>query len=79
MKFINVRTCDTYGMRLLGIPLGSSPIKPEGWDPTGLKYRKVTTDHGSAVEYDGRRRKRSEGERGRDGGREKETDGERKR
>jgi hypothetical protein len=27
------------GMRLLGMPLGSSPIRPLGFAPTGLKYR----------------------------------------
>jgi len=26
------------GTRLLGIPVGSSPISAEGWAPTGLKY-----------------------------------------
>ena len=26
------------GMRLLGTPCGSSPISPDGWAPTGLKY-----------------------------------------
>jgi hypothetical protein len=31
-------------MRLLGMPLGSSPMRPDGCDPTGLKYRNTTTD-----------------------------------
>ena len=26
------------GTKLLGIPFGFSPIKPDGWAPTGLKY-----------------------------------------
>jgi hypothetical protein len=28
----------TKGMRLLGTPLGNSPIRAEGWAPMGLKY-----------------------------------------
>ena len=56
------------------MPLGSSPIRPEGWDPTGLKYRKVTTDHGSAVESNGRRgEERREKERVEESKREGET------
>ena len=48
------------------MPFGSSPIRPDGWDPTGLKYRKVTTDHGSAVESNGRRGEERRGERRRE-------------
>jgi hypothetical protein len=29
-----------YGIRLVNAFVGSSPIRPEGWAPTGLKYRK---------------------------------------
>lgn len=36
-------TWDKYGIRLLGMPLGSSPMRPEGCAPTGLKYRNSST------------------------------------
>lgn len=29
-------------MRLLGMPWGSSPMRPEAWAPVGLKYRSST-------------------------------------
>merc|ERR1719354_421837 len=32
------------GIRLLGIPKGSSPISPEGWAPAGLKYLSKVID-----------------------------------
>ncbi len=32
------------GMRLLGMPLGSSPMRPDSWAPTGLKYRRRAMD-----------------------------------
>ena len=33
------------GMRLLGMPFGSSPMRPLLCAPTGLKYRSSTTFH----------------------------------
>ena len=36
-------------MRLLGMPLGASPMSPLGWAPTGLKYRSSTTDHSGSA------------------------------
>ena len=30
-------TCITKGIRLFGMPSGSSPMRPLGWAPTGLK------------------------------------------
>ena len=34
-----------YGKILAGIPLGSSPIIPEGCAPMGLKYLKLAMRH----------------------------------
>ena len=34
-------TFETYGNKLAGIPLGSSPIRPDEWAPIGLKYLRI--------------------------------------
>ena len=40
-----------YGIRLLGIPLGSSPSRPLSWVPMGLKYRsRMAQKSGCAVQ-----------------------------
>ena len=37
LSLLPTATCAMKGMRLLGTPTGSSPIRPDSWAPTGLK------------------------------------------
>lgn len=43
--FFPSATCAIYGMRLENSFVGSSPIRPVGWAPTGLKYLREIMFH----------------------------------